>query len=37
MNFTKDELEFLAEMSRENFQKDFEQWIESMKNATGNF
>ncbi len=37
MNFTKDELEFLEEMSRENFQKDFEQWIESMENATGNF
>lgn len=31
MKLTKDEIEFLEEVSRENFQRDFEQWIESME------
>ena len=31
MKLTKDEIEFLEEISRENFQRDFEQWVESME------
>ena len=31
MKLTKDEIEFLEEISRENFQREFEQWIESME------
>lgn len=35
MKLTKDEIEFLEEISRENFQKDFEQWVESMEFSLG--
>ena len=31
MKLTKDEIEFLEEISRENFQREFEQWVESME------
>lgn len=35
MKLTKDEIEFLEEISRENFQRDFEQWVESMEFSLG--
>lgn len=31
MEFTKDQIEFMEEVSRENFQREFEQWVESME------
>ena len=31
MKFTKDQIEFMEEISRENFQREFEQWVESME------
>ncbi len=35
MSFTKDELEFLEEISRENFQREFDEWVESMEKVSG--
>ena len=31
MELTKDQIEFMEEVSRENFQREFEQWVESME------
>jgi len=31
MELTKDQIEFMEEISRENFQREFEQWVESME------